>query len=305
MMHKIQSSIALIFLATVMQNVPAEEPLALKIIVKLRDNLNDKQGKPFVDVGGFTVKRNNAELKNATCPNPSNKKGELICKLQCELTDADLRVMIVSPAKERARIVAGLTAPISRSLDITGCKIETPLPVEMVFRTPEVVLADLSASNPDVYRAISDDNDLHVGFITLKPFSVSSGRLKELAKDEKNRDALLEVASLANAYSDLSPEKRPAALVGGKFHEYATGLNSIVFQALVNDSAGAAIAGKVKISPSATDFHYSVGAVEKELNTKQFLSEKEIRLSNTMHLIKIDPKATNEKLQLMREYVAK
>jgi hypothetical protein len=161
----------------------------------------------------------------------------------------------------------------------------------------------LSASNPEVFSAIAK-GDVRKGF-EIKPFSESVPTLQALAKKESNRDALLQVAALAETYRDASANLRWPNTGGGNFQQYAVGLNSVVLQAVVNDAIGPAASAKVKVSPDSADFHRSVRVVESELAGKRILNEREIVLSNDVRLLKREPKLANEKLQLMERAAMK
>ncbi len=276
-------------------NLGAGEALRIKVLVKLKEKPTEA-AKPFADVGGFSMRRNAMEFKGASCPNASNGKGELICNVTCESADADLRLLVLSPSKEKARIVAGLTPPSAISVDIEGCKVTSNIPIVVVYKTASVSMSELGAYAPEVIKAIVADPSES---FSIKPFSESANALKLLAENQKNREAILQISRVASAYQDAPPERKLSDY--GNFMQYGVGVNSIVLQAVVNDAIGSKSKELVKVSPDAADFYRSVRDVEKELDKKTTLTAPEIQLSGDVRqIVKLgDWKATGDKLQTM------
>ncbi len=280
----------------------ATETVSIKVSVRLRDKVADQLGKPFAEVGGFVVKRVAADYKGASCPNASNARGELDCKVSCDTTDADLQLLMHPPTKEKARIVAGLTPPPAKSIEIVGCKLSSKAPVVLVYRTLDVTLDELFAANPELVAATADKTDTVLRF---KPFSLSAPRLQQLAAKPSNREALLDLGRAAQAWQDLPEDKRQLTLPSADFGQYAIGVNSVVLQATVNDTIGPAAARRIKVSADATDFHRSVRDVEQVLDAKPVLSDTEIILSSEVRQLKKEPRLASDKLMAIQATMKK
>jgi hypothetical protein len=280
--------------AFLLSPVHAAETLALKVLVKLREKPEETVGKPFADVGGFALRRNNANYGRATCPDVSNAKGEFVCKVECETDDADMRLHLASPGRELARIVAGLSPPGLEAIEVAGCKIKTKLPIEVVYRSLDVIQAEFVVANPALYNLITTSSPGKP--LQFKPFPSAAPSLEGLAKDPKYRAGMLEFSRIAAAYQDAPPERRPAAFAGGDFGQYANGMNSAVLKAVVEEVIGGQLSSQVRVSGSRADFLRSVEAVERGLDAKPMLSESEIFLANRVRDIKAQPKEAADRL---------
>jgi hypothetical protein len=272
----------------------ATDVIAIKVVVKLREKVEDKTGQPFADVGGFTLRRNNAVYSRATCPDLSNARGELVCKLQCDADDGSMRLNVVAPSREQARIVANLTPPNQQAIEVTQCKVISKLPVEMAYRGLDVTYSELLTANPSIFNAIAATGDSK----KFKPFVDAAGSLEKVAKDPKQRAVLLELGSLAAAAEGASLDRVTWAS-NAVLSQYATGLNSVVLKAMVDEAAGAELGSTVKISANTSDFQRSVTAVQKGLDAKPLLTQQEIVLANELKTLKTGGKLTPSQLRNM------
>jgi hypothetical protein len=205
-----------------------------------------------------------------------------------------MRLHLVSPGRELARIVAGLSAPGNEPLEVSGCKIKTKLPVEVVYRSIDVIYGELAVTSPALYNAITVTNPGKAP--QLKPFNSAAPSLEGFARDPKNRAAMLEFSRLASAYQEAPPERRPVTFAATDFGQYANGINSAVLKARVEEAMGGTTGSQVKVSGSSVDFLRSVTAVERALDAKPVLSKDEILLSNSVRDIKAQPRFAGDRL---------
>jgi hypothetical protein len=153
--------------------------------------------------------------------------------------------------------------------------------------------SELQASSPQVVSAIFKEGSATP---SVKPFSQSAEQLKVLAKNEANREAILQLSRFAVAYEEAPPERKPPG-IGANVTQYAVGANSIVLQAVVANAIGSKANDLVKISPEPVEFHRSIGQIEMELNKKPNLNAGEIELFKNVRQIKQeDPKLATDKL---------
>ena len=272
------------------------EPISVPVSVRLRDKPGKMTDKALVGVGGFAMKRSDAAFAGASCPNMSNAKGELDCKVVCKADDTSLQLLMLPPTQEKARVVAGLAPPGAPVVEIVGCQLSSKLPVMIVYRTLEVALDDLSTSNPEVVQAATVAMRGGLGF---KSFDDSAPKLQALSAKPSNRAAMADLARIAAAFRDAPPERRPALFDGAELSQYAVGLNSVLLRAHAADAGGSAAASKVKVSSDAADYQRSLASVQKTLDAKPYLNEKEIRLSSEVRMAKQSPKHHLDKLETM------
>jgi hypothetical protein len=281
----------LIFAAAWPSQSSSTQSLRVKIAVSVKEKPKE-QPKPFADVSGFVIRRSTTDYKNASCPDASNSGGELVCRIMCNGADGDLRLQVFAPLKEKARIVAGLTPPCAAAIDVVACKVMTPQPVRLVYRSAEVVFDELLAWAPDVYSAIVVTGDPTNP--KIRNFSDATEDLRVLAAKKENRDAILEFSKLA------AQLKSGDASNMSTFGQYAAGGQSLVFQSLVSHAAGASTGALVKVSPDPADLQRSVGIVAKELDKKLALNAHEIKLFTGVQQIKAgDPSLIAAQLQNM------
>ena len=283
----------LLFALSALSCAVAAEPISITVSVRLRDKPGQMTDKALVGVGGFAMKRSDAAFAGATCPNMSNAKGELDCKVVCKADDTSLQLLVLPPTQEKARVVAGLAPPGAPVVEIVGCQLSSKLPVMIVYRTLEVALDDLNTSNPEVVQAATVAMR---GNLSFKPFDDSAPRLQALSAKSSNRAAMADLARIAAAFRDAPPERRPAMFDGAEFSQYAVGLNSVLLRASVADAGGPGAASKVKVSSDAADYQRSLASVQKTLEAKPYLNEKEIRLSSEVSRLKKEPKHGLDKL---------
>jgi|GEM_PF-5231425 len=182
-----------IVLATAAASGASADILPIKVVVQLQEAPRSAPS-PFADVGRFAVRRNEMEFKAVSCPDASNDSGELTCRLSCGADDADMRLQLFSPLKDRARQVAGLSPPGAFAVDVVSCRVTSRLPVVVVYQTPLVVAAELLASQPAVFNATAS---LGPAGLRFKPFGASAPQLLALAIDLGHRAAIAQLADLA------------------------------------------------------------------------------------------------------------
>lgn len=264
-----------------------ETVVPIKVIVMLKDRAKDGP-KPFPNVGGFLIRRSSAELKNASCPDDSNGKGELICTLKCMKGDGNLRLQVVPPLKKRAPIVAGMSAPVSAVVDIENCAIKTGVTikadasVKLVYRTALAMAEELQDEAPEIFAAVATLNGTTLNFKSLKE---TAPALQQLAKTPSNREKLRQLAQLGEVYKDAVAEGVSTPL-GANVSEYASGAHSIALQAAVTESMGSAANALVTVSASKGEFYRSVNNVSQALSSRSVLSENEIKLSRDVNGLK-------------------
>lgn len=269
------------------------ETLTIKVVVKLREKADDLSGKPFSDVGGFALRRNAVTYSKASCPDLSDAQGAFACKVQCDATDGDMRLQLVSPGRELARIVAGFSPPSLQAVEVSACKVKTKLPIVVIYRSLDVIFSEFRAANPEVYNTLkSEGAGAH---LKLKPFSTVASALEVMAKEPSKRGALLEFSRVASAYEESPAELRPIEFAN--IDQYASGLNSIVLKALAAQTDDTQLGSAVKISSSNADLVRSINAVDRKLNAKAVLSAPEIVLSDAVRDIKAQPSQVSERLE--------
>lgn len=268
----------------------AAEAVPISLTVKLRDKVADKVGKPFKDVGGFIFRRNNKDYEGATCPDVSNNKGEVTCRLQCNKNDGTLRLQLVAPNKERAPIVAGLTATATPAVTVEACKVTSTMPIDVVFRKADVLMAELFANNPSLKSAFDRTGG---GAADSRPFFQD---LSTLAKDPKNRQDLLELSRLAESLAAAPPDQQLPNWPRLEYSAVSTGVNSALLQAIVEESSGSKLSAEVVVSGNQAEFFKSLSNVQRELATKPTLSKSELAISNAVREIRSKPDSAVLKL---------
>jgi hypothetical protein len=256
----------------------AEPPkvVDIKLIVQQKDKGNPV---PFPNVAGFRFKRNNNEFSGAVCPDASNDNGEVICRLTCPDNDKDIRLLLLSPRKEQASIVAGRYVPEAVSVDVKQCKIVTKLPLALTYKTLVARAEELRASAPAVFNAVAS---IEGDAVKLKPFKAASSQLEQLARNTSNRQSIMELGEFAKLYAENKATGSPVP-INANAEEYAVGVSSVVLQAQVVDALGGQT-GKnlVAISPAPVELNRSLSNVSKALGAKQALNPEEIRLQRSI-----------------------
>lgn len=263
------------------------QPIAVKVVVKIREKAEEQAGKPFSDVGGFELKRNNTRFDRAKCPDLSNELGEFSCTLDCDPKDGNLRLHLTSPGREIARIVAGLSTPTPRPIEIVACKVKTQQPIEVVYLGLDLVLSQFMAKN----KGFADALTASVGGSNSQfiPFNKAAPTLEKIAAEPSGLSTLLELNRIAAAYQDAPPERKPTGVFVEGFAQYAIGINSIFLKKLVVDVGGAEYGSAVKLSGDSADLVRSVTAIERKLNAKSVLQKREIDLDGYVRDMKGKP----------------
>lgn len=285
------SAVAFVIAVTLSVAAAAEAPatatmVPIKVVVMRKDKAQDGP-KPFADVGGITIRRSNKELKNATCPNASNAKGELVCRVMCAKDDPDLSLQVFAPLKNDAPIVAGMVAPLSATVDIEKCVVTLPVvaksepTVRLVYRSAFAAMEELQTKAPAVIAAVATTKG---SMLEFKPFAESAPALQKLAKEPANRDKLQQLAELAEVYKEGveagTGSPRP------NLEDYASGASSIILKASVSESMGTPADRLVTVSASKSELQRSASAVSKALREKPILTKKEIFLAQEVKEIK-------------------
>ncbi|TQK11852.1 hypothetical protein [Herbaspirillum sp. SJZ107] len=188
-----------------------EAPVPIRVMVQ---QLDLGTPVPLARVSGFTIFRNDKPYASAVCPDASDAKGELTCMLTCAPANRNATLLLMPPRREIAIVVAGMKVPAAREVKVADCRIATPQPVVVVYKTVKAQLAELEASSPAVYQAATTVVN---GAVQLKPFSVASTALEQLAMHVKNRAAIQELGELSRLASErLAVERMGGALTGGQ-----------------------------------------------------------------------------------------
>jgi hypothetical protein len=265
----------------------AAEDISITVVVKQKDK--GPQAAPFPNVAGFLFKRALADYVGATCPDASNDKGELTCRLSCAGNDTSLRVLLVAPQKDRATIVAGMSPPPAVPIDIEKCKVRNRLPVELVYKTAYARAEELKASDPALFNSVATLNGKSVEF---KSFATASPQLRQIAQDKSRHQALLELAEVARLYEETPGTSKTAS--ASTLAEYEAGVTSVVLQAKVGEAMGSKATGLVKVSPAPEELQKSLSNVSKALNTKPVLNQSEIGLSRAVSELRIKNQVANQ-----------
>lgn len=268
------------------EDAPAETMVPIKVLVMIKETVKENP-KPFPDVGGFVIQRNRDELKSASCPDTSNEKGELTCRLKCRKDDPDLRLQVIAPLKSQAPIVAGMSPPPAQTISVENCLVKaspagTPAPVRLIYRTVLAMAEELRSDAPEVFAAVAVPG---TGSLQFKSLQEAAPALQQLAKEPANRQKLERLAELSEVYKEAVQAGRGAPM-SVVLSEYASGAKSIVLQAAVNDAMGERAKALVKVSPKFEDFDRSSRTVARILNEKPVLSAKEIALERNVKALK-------------------
>lgn len=265
----------------------AETVVPIKVLVLLKDKAQDGP-RPFPNVGGIVIRRLREDLKNASCPDVSNEKGELTCRLKCLKDDPDLRLKVVAPLKAQAPIVAGMSPPPAATLNIEKCLVRKDpatmqgASIRLVYRTALAMADELRAEAPEVFAAVATAKGNSLSF---KPLEQTAPVLRQLAKNPANRAQLERLAELGDVYNE-AVQARKNTMLGPTLSEYASGAKSIVLQAAVTDSMGGNADRLVTVSPSKAELHRSIAKVSRALNEKAVLSSPEIVLARDVSELK-------------------
>lgn len=267
------------------ESLPAETMVPIKVLVMVKETAREGP-KPFADVGGIVIRRNRDEFKNASCPDSSDEKGELTCRLKCMKDDPNLRLQVVAPLKNQAPIVAGMSPPAAETISVENCVVKVdssarpPLaPIRLVYRTSLAMAQELRIVAPEIYNAVVSGTDGSRVQFTL--FKDAAPALQQLARNPGNRRKLQQLAELSEVYEDAVRAGRKEPL-SPSLMAYGAGAKSIVLQAVVNDVMGREAGNLVQVSPSFEEFDRSVNNVTKALHEKRVLSEGEIALSQAV-----------------------
>lgn len=273
--------------ASMSAEAPAETVVPIKVLVMLKDKAQDGP-QPFPNVGGFIIRRAREELKNASCPDSSNEKGELTCRLKCMKDDPDLRLLVVAPLKGQAPIVAGMSPPAAATVNIEKCVLkgdpsarQAPS-IRLIYRTVFAMAEELRAEAPEVFAAVATAQGTSLQF---KPLKETAPALQQLAKAPGNRLKLERLAELSDVYKE-AVQAGKATVLSPTLSEYASGAKSIVLQAAVTETMGKNADSLVKVSSSKAEFHRSISNVSKALSEKPVLSDHEITLARDVNGLK-------------------
>lgn len=267
----------------------AETVVPIKVVVLVKDKAQDSP-KPFPNVGGVVIRRLSEDLKNASCPDVSNEKGELTCRLKCLKDDPDLLLKVVAPLKAKAPIVAGMSPPAAATLNIEKCLVrKDPVAMQgasirLVYRTALAMAEELRAEAPEVFAAVATTKGDSLSF---KPLNQTAPALQQLAKNPANRVKIERLAELSDVYNEaLRARKNP--MLSSTLSEYASGAKSIVLQAAVTDTMGGSNERLVTVSASKAELHRSIANVSRALNEKPVLTSPEIVLARDVGELKLD-----------------
>jgi hypothetical protein len=264
---------------TALAQQPPVQPtsLPIRVLVQQKD-IGDPV--PLPRVAGFTILRNNTLYASASCPDASNAKGELTCTLTCAPTSKDATLLLMPATREKADVVAGMKVPAARELTVADCKIATPQPVVLVYKTVTAQLAELQAASPDVYKAATVVAN---GRVQVKPFAAASADLEQLAAKPENRRAIQELGELGSAAAERPASGGLAAgkasVAGQHMADYAVGARSVLLKAQTSDAMGPKTADQlVKLSAKPVDLNKSIDNVTKTLGAKAVVNKDEARL---------------------------
>ena len=282
-MRRIGSAVAI---GSLFIGVAVAQPIDVKIVVKRKDAINSPE-QPFPDVGGFMVRQLAGAYSKAQCPNASNTKGELICRIECSKDASPLRLYVRAPNASVWPGVRGYSQPGDSPFDISACKVSGVQPLTVTYKSPAVLHGELVVSHPALVSTIVAGPTKWDGQASLrfKPFEQSSGALEKYATTAEGRDALEKLAQFSAVYSEAVKEEKNPELEK-ILNDYKVGSKSIWFKGAVSDVLGNQGANLVKVSPKQTDFLQSVSSVEKALGKKQSLSSSEAVLVQEVKGIK-------------------
>lgn len=267
--------------ATIAQTVPMQ----IRVLVKQKDIGAES---PLPRVGQFTILRNNTRYPQADCPDASNTNGELVCTVSCASNSRNATLLLRPPTSDLAVVVSGMAVPPARELQLSECKLTTPQPVVLVYKTVAAQLAELRLQNNAVYMAATAGQGIGA---RIKPFPQAQGDLEALAKNEANRPAIQQLAELARmererqtamarAKEELAAAPSVKAITG--LDGYAVGMQSVLLKAQAVDAVGAAQAAAwVKVSPEPVELDKSISRVTRSLGQKNVLADKERLLERT------------------------
>lgn len=269
MKNSILVACAFVFVVQCSDNVKASE-LVVKVKVLLKDKVNSN-AVPFRDIRGFVVLQGGIAYPGSSCPNPSDNDGMLTCSVPCS-SNADLQLALRSPNRNIDVRTSGYGAiPATLPLSIKGCSQTGASPVEFIFKSREVLLSEFEKDHPTIYKALVNKTNNEI-----KSLNESSPALIDLAKNPANRDAILQLSTIAKA---VQTDVRPAKPVWKNLDEYAVGAPSIIVKAAAEKSSEHATA---IVTSDPNLLNRNMGEISKKLSEKPTLNAGDRELFRTI-----------------------
>ena len=253
-------------------------PVDIKVFVKRKDRV-EGGAQPFPDVGGFTIRRLKDTYSNAQCPDASNSKGELICRVDCSKGET-LRVYVRSPNGSAWPGVRGYAQPPDVPVDISACKLAGPQSIAVIYKSAAVLLAELTSEYPELLPAVAEITPASSSgamSVRFKPFEATAGALEKFSSSPSNRDGLVKLAEFS-ALSAATAEQNRQVQLQKTFAEYEIGSKSVFFKAFVTEALGERGGELVRVSAKRSDYLQSIQSVEKLLGQKASLTRAEVLL---------------------------
>lgn len=259
----------LVFIIQGIGDVDAAE-LAVKVKVLLKEKANSS-AVPFRGIKGFSVLRGGIIYPGSSCPDPSDDDGMLTCNVPCN-ANADLQLALRSPNRNIDVRTSGYGAiPATLPLAIKACSRSEAAPIEFVFKSREVLLSELEKNHPAVYKAVVNKENNEI-----KSLKESSPALIELAKDPRNREAILQLSTIAKAVRVDAQLMQPA---WKNLAEYEVGAPSVIVKAAAENSSEQSSA---VVTADRNVLNKNIGEISKKLTEKPSLNAADRELFRTI-----------------------
>ncbi len=278
--------LAVVFAIVLTGGQALADSLDIRIVILRKDRV-EAPPKPFSDVGGVSLRQQSTSYEKASCPNTSDTKGQLTCRVECVRKDGALRLYLRGPDTSAWPAVRGYSQPADIPLQIDNCAVAGSQPFTLVYKSAAVMLSELRANNPTLISALLVEPGSWDGKTPLKfkPFGQSVLVLQEYSDLPQGRDALAQLAEFSEAYSLLAKDAKDESSAK-TFEEYLFGSRSINLKAAAADSLGKTESDLVLVSPKKSDLLKSAASVEKKLGSKQSLTERDFLLLKEVNGIK-------------------
>jgi hypothetical protein len=161
----------------------------------------DAVPKPFSGIGPFELHRNGMKMTGASCPDKSDQKGVVTCKITCQSNDAAPASIDVRPPSGQDGL-AGWIVPPRRTVNLKGCVLD-PGQVVALYEDAryalerQIVGANLVASGG---QSVSTA----VWASSIASDATALARLHDWAKTSQGREAIVNIIEAAAAASGSS-----------------------------------------------------------------------------------------------------
>jgi hypothetical protein len=229
---------------------------------------------PFKDVGGFIIRQQANAYDKARCPNASDTKGELLCRIDCQKNDGTLRLYLRAPNQTAWPPVRGFVVPGEVGFDVADCAIVNAQPIRVTYKTQDVLFGELQASNPELFNALVENASSwdSKNPPRIKSFNQTYNVLVQQAiKDKTSVVKFAEISASLEAEAKVSKNTKLATTWG----DYVVGSQSVALRQAAIDALGESGSQAVRISTKKADLLQSATYLEKAIEKKPALTPQD------------------------------